>query len=269
VNEGQRLFSQKTIQESAKLLLEEALQGHEEKVDSLLKAAGKYLGALKGWKKACQQGHLGNLQKSAAQAVELGGALPEITSETRQDWDFDMRAYLEENFWRDELRETASDKFGLRTLEDGDLLISSPVNVRSMPSRNALMIGRASWPAIRPRIVAAELKRLRDRTVAANSQEFVESLFGACQYLAQKGDQFAKFRDIYEIFCLTPGYKRENPPAAFGQQIYSLHRSDIRTTRSGRKFEIEYPSGNVKERDVFTVISEDGRPIRYYGIWFK
>jgi hypothetical protein len=40
------------------LRLEEALQGHEEKVDSLLKAAGKYLSALKGWKKACQQGHL-------------------------------------------------------------------------------------------------------------------------------------------------------------------------------------------------------------------
>lgn len=248
--------------------LEEALQEHEEKVDGLLKSANRYVGALKAWKKACQSGHIGNLSRSAAQAEELVGALPATTTETKSDWTFDVRDYLDSDAWRQELQATAADRFSLRILEDDNTLISSPVTVRAQPARSSLALGRVNWPTLRPRVVAAELKRLRDRTAAANSQEFVESLFGACQYL-EKETLFARFRDIYNLFCLTPGYKKENPSAAFGQQIYALHRSEVRTTRGGRKFEIEYPSGNVKERDIFTVIAEDGRSIRYYGIWFK
>ena len=50
--------------------LEEALRVQEEQVDNLLKAANKYVGTLKSWKKACQTGHIGNLQKAMAQAKE-------------------------------------------------------------------------------------------------------------------------------------------------------------------------------------------------------
>ena len=38
---------------------------------------------------------------------------------------------------------------------------------------------------------------------------------------------------------------------------------------SGKPFEIVYPTGNAKESEVITVISEDGRPLRYHGIRFK
>ena len=57
--------------------LEKALQEHEEQVDTLLKNATKYVGALKAWKKACQLGHLANLQKAALQSEELSGTLPQ------------------------------------------------------------------------------------------------------------------------------------------------------------------------------------------------
>lgn len=251
------------------MALEEALQEHEERVDGLLRAANKYVGTLKAWKKACQAGHVGNLQKAAALAEELSGALPETTAEAKNAWQFDTRAYLEGDEWRSELQSVAATRFSLRTLEDEDTLISSPVAVRAQPARQALALGKMSWPALRPRVVAAELKRLRDRAAGANSQEFAESLFGACQRLGGKDNPVARFRDIYDLFCLTPGYKKENPPAAFGQQIYALHRSDVRATRGGRKLEIEYATGNVKEKDIFTVIAEDGRPVRYYNIWFK
>ncbi len=250
------------------MALEEALQEHEERVDALLRTANRYVGALKAWKKSCQIGHLGNLQRAASQAEELIGILPATTTETKSAWQFDARAYLESEEWRKEIQ-AAADKLNLRALEDEETLISSPVTVRSQPARSSLLIGKVNWPAISPKIVAAELKRLRDRTTSANSQEFVESLFGACRHLGDKDNLFARFRDIYDLFCLTPGYKKENPPAAFGQQIYALHRSEVRATRGGRKFEIEYATGNVRERDVFTVLSEDGRPLRYYSIWFK
>lgn len=251
------------------MALEEVLQEQEESVDALLRAANKYVGALKAWKKACQIGHIGNMQKAAAMAEELSGTLPETTGETRSGWQFDARAYLESGEWRRELQTVAESRFSLRTLEDEETLISSPVTVRAQPARNALALGKTLWPALRPRVVAGELKRLRDRTANANSQEFAESLFAVCQRLGGKDSPAARFRDIYDLFCLTPGYKKENPPAAFGQQIYALHRSDVRATRGGRKFEIEYATGNAKERDIFTVIAEDGRPVRYYSIWFK
>lgn len=249
--------------------LETALQEHEDQVDALLRSANKYVGVLKAWKKACRDGHIGNLQKAAAQAEELSAALPGTTTGTKSAWDFDIRAYLESDAWRSELQEIASDKFSLRTIAEDENLISSPITVRAMPARGALALGKVNWPTIRPRVVAAELRRLRDRTAGANSQEFVESLYNACIFLSGKDHPAAKFRDIYDLFCVTPGYKKENPPAAFGQQIYAMHRSDVRTTRGGRKLDIEYATGNYKEKDVFTVLSEDGRPIRYFNIVFK
>jgi hypothetical protein len=249
--------------------LEESLQQHEESIDGLLKFIAKYTSAVKGWKKACQIGHVGNLQKAAALADELCRNLPQQTCDAKATWAFDVRGYLESDEWIGELQEVASSRCGLRTIQDNDTLISSPVTVRSQPSRGSVSLGRVNWPAIRPRVVAEELKRLRDKTLAANSSEFLESLFGASAHLNDGTDSFAKFRDIYDLFCLTPGYKKDNPPAAFAQQIYALQRSDQRATRAGRRLEFEYPSGNVKERDIFTVIAEDGRPVRYYGIWFK
>lgn len=249
--------------------LEEALRAHEEQVDALLKAANRYVGALKAWKKACQTGHMGNRQKEATLARDLVSTLVDPTAKAADAWSFDVRAYLEGDQWRKELQTTAAERYGLRVLEEGKYLVSSPVVVRSQPSQNALLIGKTRCSTIRPQVVAAELKRLRERMASANSQEFVESLYAVCQRNSRDGILFAKFRDIYDLFCLTPGWKKENPPAAFGQAIYALQRSEIRTTRSGRKFEFEFPSGNVKERDVFAVIAEDGRPIRYYGIRFR
>jgi hypothetical protein len=249
--------------------LEDALQEQETLVDDLLKSATKYVAALKSWKKACQIGHLGNRQKSAAQATELVAPLSQAAEFAAESWQFDARTYLESGEWRTELR-AAAEKLGLRVLEEGDTLISSPLVVRAIPGRTALALGKASWPSLRPGPPPPPLKRLRERAAAGNSQEFADSLFAACRHLTPDNEApFARFRDIYALYSLTPGWKKENPEAAFGQAIYALHRSGLSVTRAGRKFEFEYPSGNVKERDLFTVIAEDGRPIRYWGVQFR
>lgn len=259
---------QKQGKESWFVNLEKTLQEQEQQVDALLKAASRYVASLKAWKKACQSGHLTNRQKAAAAAQEMAPELAAPTRQVAESWDFDTRAYLEEEHWRKELQ-AAAEKHGLRVFEEGDNLVSSPVVVRAQPGRGSLALGKVNWPMIHPQVAAAELRRLRDRTSSANSQEFADCLFAACQRLSQEANPFAKFRDIYEQFCLAPGWKKENTPAAFGQAIYALHRSEIRTTRSGRKFDFEYPSGNVRDRDIFPVIAEDGRAIRYYGIQFR
>ena len=249
--------------------LDEALTAQEKQVDELLKAANKYTGTLKAWKKACQVGHVGNLQKAGTLADELAATLAAPASEAHNAWDFDVRAYLESDAWWQELQAVAAER-GLRILDENDTVVSSPVVIRAMPGRGALAIGKVSWPRLRPQVVVAELKRLRDRASSSNSQEFVESLFAAVNRLhTGEGTLYARFKDIYELFSITPGWKKENPPAAFGQAIYALHRSETRMTRAGRKFEMDYPSGNAKDKDAFIVISEDGRPIKYYGIHFR
>ena len=249
--------------------LEEALREQEEQVDTLLKAANKYVGTLKAWKKACQMGHIGNLQKAKTQAKETVPTLVEPVGEAVQNWTFDIREYLESGEWRYELQETAAEKFGLRVLEEGETLVSSPVVIRAQTGRGTLQIGKVNWPTLRPAVVAAELKRLRERAQNANSQEFLEAMLAAATHFSKDASPFVRFIDVYNLFSITPGWKKDNPLAAFGQAIYALHRSEVRMSRSGRKFEIEYPSGNYKEKDVFSVIAEDGRAIRYYGIQFR
>ena len=61
------------------MTLEDALQEQEERVDALIKSAKKYGAALKAWKKACQTGHMANLQKHASLAKELVATLVEPT----------------------------------------------------------------------------------------------------------------------------------------------------------------------------------------------
>ena len=253
------------------MALEEALQEQEEKVEVLIKASAKYVGALKNWKKACQIGHISNLQKFATQAVDLGSTLPGATEEVGNAWEFDVRAYLVSEEWRTELQSVALSQFNLKTLLEGESesIVSSPVTVRSAPARSILTLGKVVWPSIRPKVVAAELKRLRDKSANANSSDFLESLYKATVYLSSEKDPNTTFQKIYSLFCLTPGYKKENPAAAFGQQIYALGKSDLRATKAGKKINFEGATGNVAEKDVFSVQSEDGRTIRFHTLYFK
>src|SRR6185436_2128234 len=98
--------------------LEDALQEEEARVEGLLKDASRCVSALKAWKKAAQTGNIGARQKAVAQADELARALPAEVAEATSAWGFDVRSYLEGEHWRRELQETASEKYGLRVLEE-------------------------------------------------------------------------------------------------------------------------------------------------------
>lgn len=249
------------------MTLEEALQAHEEQVAALVKSATRYVSMLKAWQKACVTGHAGDRQKAAAQAGELAAALPEATAAVAESWRFDVRGWLESGAWRDEIRAEAAERHGLRVLEEEELLVSSPVLVRAQPGRLVLQLGKETWPRLRPRVVAERLKKLRERSTAGNSQQLLDSLHAAYDKLGKDGG-FLKLRDAYDLFCVTPGWKKDNPPAAFGQAVYALHRSGITTTRRGISYQLGVVESQVKERDVFTVIAEDGRTVRYYKIEF-
>ncbi|MBM3456937.1 MAG: hypothetical protein FJX77_00160 [Armatimonadetes bacterium] len=148
-------------------------------------------------------------------------------------------------------------------------LLSSPIAVQSLPGREALRIGRQNWPKLRPSVVAAELRRLRERVGAAGAQELADRLYDACRREEKDGRAFITFRTAYDLFCLAPDWKKENPPAAFAVALHSLYVSDVKSTRSGKALQWEWPGGKVRPADIFPVRAEDGREMRYYGVWFR
>ena len=164
--------------------LEEALRAQEEQVDDLLKAANKYVGTLKTWKKSCQTGHIGNHAKGHDAGEEIAPALAAPAVEAAQDWTFDVRDYLESGEWRRELQATAGEKFEpARTGRGRNARLVARCDPRAAGTRRAA--NRQSELACRcvPSVVAAELKRLRDRAQSANSQEFLDGLLAAATRL--------------------------------------------------------------------------------------
>ncbi len=254
--------------------LEQALAEHQQRVEALLKSAGSYVKALRDWKKACQLGHMANRKKAADQATELAPGLAAPTAEAAAAWDFDVRAYLEGEAWRRELQAACAES-GLRVLEEEETLISPPIIARSQPGPSRLLLGKVAWPTLHPTVTAAYLKRLNEKSAASTRvlQQFLNALYDGCKKICP-GRPSARFRDLYDLYDLAPGWARENSPASFAQQIYALHRareeSRVRMTRDGKTFELEYATGDDKgKRSIFSIVSDDGRPIRYYGIWFR
>ncbi len=249
--------------------LEPALQAETGRLAPVVKQASRLTVLLKGWSRALEHGNTVKRARAAEQALSLASDLEASVRDVAQSWSFDVRGYLEDGSWREELRQTAAEEYSLKTIPEGDYLLSSPVVVRAQPANSALAIGKTRSQDIRPRVVAQELKKLREKSLTASSQEFLECLFRVAQQATVTGVIAIRFRDAYDRFCLAPGFQKDNPPSAFAQAIYSLHKSGIRTTKRGSPFEFEYPAANAREKDIFTVIAEDGRPIRYYGIHFR
>lgn len=255
-------------------VFEEAISTHEGQVDGLIKQCTQLMGALKAWKKACSEGAINDRQKHSDKALMLSEQVGPAVKEVASNWEFDVKAYLSSDDWQTELTEYASKQpSSLRIFQESGELVCSPVVLKSEPSRLAIRIGKTNWSKLRIRKVVAELVRLRDQGSKQNVQEFLDALLTAVEYLNRNKDslnviEYAKLRDVYDLFCLTPGWKKENSVASVAQQLYVLHKSGLNVTRSGKMFRFEAPTGSPKSRDIFEVVDEDGKLIRYYGIQF-
>jgi hypothetical protein len=247
--------------------LDEVLESELARVKPLVKTAARLLSAAKGWQKALELGDLLVRDKSSAQAQDLGRELVGQIEAAVSSWSFDRHAYLASGRWRDELVAAASAE-ALRAYQEGDALFVPPVVLRALPANGVLRIGKTRWSKIRPRVVVSEIKRVRDKVFSATSSDFLESLYQVAVRRDRGKNPFILFREAYETFCLAPGYKRENSKADFALAIYALHESGIKTTKGGIPFQFEWPAGKFKDSDVFPVISEEGKLLRYYGIQF-
>jgi exonuclease VII small subunit len=248
--------------------LEPALAEAEARVDALVKQAGKLNSAIKAWQKATKLGHLANRQKAIAAARKALDEVPEALRAAAGD--IDVANYLAGDAWRQELIETLRSRHGIRAFRDpSGALVCPPVVVASDLARSRLRLLSTGFPSLRPSVVADEVKVHRDRVSGANCQEFLEGLYAAAKRLsAGQNEIYAPFHEIYALFADTPGWRKANPTVDFGQRIYALRMSAIRTTKDGRVYQVETPGGRPKEKDIFTVYGEDGHVNRFWGIRF-
>lgn len=247
--------------------LEAALAQHEAEAGALIKEANRCVSALKAWQKASKSGQMAKRQRTAEQAVRLTEALL-ASSRDAAGWSFDIEEWLGSEAWRTEIAD-ALRSAGLRAIEDpSGALLCPPLALVAEPDRGRIRAGRQSFSALRPSAIAGEIQRVRDRVAGARTQEFLEAMYRATRHLCGPSDLRATFRRIYDLFALTPGWKKENTELDFGQMVYALSVTPIRTTKDGTRFQIQTPSGPVKKRDIFGVYGEDGRLHQFYAIRF-
>ncbi|MCX6360403.1 MAG: hypothetical protein NT029_11365 [Armatimonadetes bacterium] len=248
--------------------LEPALAEAEARVDALAKQAGKFNSAIKAWQKATKLGHLANRQKAIAAATKLLDEMPEALRAAAGD--IDVANYLAGDAWRQELIETLRSRHGIRAFRDpSGALVCPPVVVSADPARSRLKLLSAGLGTLRPSAIADEVKKHRDRVSAANCQEFLEGLYAAAKRVSENPREvYAPFHEIYALFSETPGWRKANPTVEFGQRIYALRMSSVRTTKDGCVYQFETPGGKPRETDIFTVYGEDGHVNRFWGIRF-
>lgn len=246
-----------------------ALDTHQSLVEALDKASKRYARAVKQWLGACRLGEVARLPKLQAAAEEAANEIWEMMPEALASWQFDASSYLESGAWREDLQ-AALDELGVKYFpaEPKHLLVP-PVAVRAQPGFKRLMIGKRGCTWLRPSVVANHLKGLTE--VAASDralQQFLESLYQAAKKYSKQGNYWIRFREVYDIFCLAPGWKADNPELLFGQRIHQLWTSSIRTTRDGSTANIEQPTEGKTGRDYFTVVADTGKNWSYHAIWF-
>lgn len=246
--------------------LEPALADQDRRLEAISKDLGRLNSSVKAWRKSCADGALSVRTKSAAQALELAERLKTQLAECSESWEFDSRIYLADD-WMDELLEAAS-AADLRAFKDDDECIIPPLVLSARPSQESIFLGKERLKMLRPKAVVKEIQARLAKSRDAANQEFLESVFKAWDRRSNTTTALVRFRDVYETFCLAPGWKKENSRAVFAQQIYSLHTSGLTTTRDGTAFNLQEPSSKVSGADIFEVRARDGRPIRYYGISF-
>lgn len=245
-----------------------ALAQQAQQADELQKQARKLQGALKRWHKALVTGDIGAMEKAVRAAQEIPTPLADSVDAVARAWRFDVERYLADGSWLREISETAADKHSIRVKIEGDELICSPIALTARPQTKSLHDGKKGWSQIRPTIVAAEIRKARERMKDSRTQELLESLYAAWKARPMADAPIITLKQAYDTFSMAPGWKKGNSPAWYKEAVLALVKSDIQTTRDGTRFQLESPAASVKASEVLEMREEDGRVKRYVSIRF-
>jgi hypothetical protein len=105
---------------------------------------------------------------------------------------------------------------------------------------------------------------------------FLESLYLAYEALAGRQHQqlpetgrVERLLDIYNLFVLLPGQRREYSQQEFARDIYLLDQSGVTTTRRGQRLTFEAAAGTRARTGLLRVVTQSGAEKIYQGIAFS
>jgi hypothetical protein len=254
--------------------LECALQQTEADADASLKSAAAASRSLRRLRTVVHDGNLREVRSAMAAAAQSVEALKQQVAQTVKDWNFDEAAYFNSGAYIEELLATA-ERMQLAIYEQDDRLYCYPSLLRVLSAERTILIDRTRERRLRPSLVVAHLRTLRDRPPRFKPDAFLEALFKAYRALVQRhgagkveAGPVERLARVYELFTLLPGQAREYTKHEFARDIYLLDRSGLTETRDG--FVVSFPASTATKSasGVITAITENGQERRYWGIAF-
>ena len=254
--------------------LEEALAKTDADADAALKAASAAIRSLKKFRAAASSGDLRELRRAMDTAEQSIIALRQQFANAKDGWDFDEEAYLTGGDFTRELLETAR-KSRVEIFEDGERLYCYPHLIRVLPSERAVLIDKARERRLRPSFLVGHLKELQNKPVRFRPDAFLESLWTAYDTAVKMrksketpSGAVIPLVEIYDLLTLLPGQSKEYSLQEFARDIYLLDKSGVNRTKKGLTVSWPASSGTRSPGRTITVISQEGREQKYYGISF-
>jgi hypothetical protein len=262
--------------------LESALARTESDALASARVAETALRAAKKLVAAARSGNLGDIDKTLTEVDAAIRGLAQQFTNTKEGWRFDAASYAATGGLRRELRETAMSQ-GLSVYEQEDKLFSYPSLLRVVSGKSnadvAIEVDRKKTRSVRPSVVVARLKGLRDRPPRFNAKRMIESLYEAYGWAIKAyGSQprlkvagmgpSAELWRIYDLLTMFPGQATIYSRQEFTRDLYLLDRSGIRTTGSGAQMFLSPPRGTTVPRQ-FRLVDEQGTEQAYYSVAFS
>jgi hypothetical protein len=253
--------------------LEHALARTEADADVAIKAATSVLGALRRFRGAARQGKIRELETAIEAARASLRTLDQAVENATTGWDFDEEEYLRSGRFSEELIARA-ERAGVRISPQDNRLYCYPVLLRVLPSDRAVLLDKTRERRLPPGVLVDVLKETQKRPPRFRPAEFLQSLYGAYQVIASQkpgrsgGDPVVPLLELYELLTLLPGQSRDYSRQEFARDVYLLDQSGETAVRNGARLEFHASTGTRLARGTLSVVAQDGREKRYWGISF-
>lgn len=253
--------------------LEHALDKVEREVDAALGSAERLVKGLKGLKQAAQLGDIRGLQGGIESLGQGAAAAAQNVDNLADSWEFDAEAYLRDGGYTRELLAQAR-RDGLSISEQDGRLFAFPVLVSLDPGRAAVTVDRKAVRGIRPSALLRVLTQQQKRPPRFKPEAFLASLYAG--YTASiKGvwerntpGPVIRLLDIYTLFTLLPGGKKDYSQIEFVRDVYLLDITPGLLTADGYRMGFEASTGTKGRAGVLSIVTEGGSERRYYGVSF-
>lgn len=250
--------------------LERSLEALELDADSVVKSLAAALRQAKRVKAAAAAGLLRDLRHGLDATVQLADAAAAATRELRTGWTFDDQEHFANGSYVKEILTLAAEE-GVQAFEADDRILSYPAIVTVSAADTTVVIDKTKERRTRPSVLVRILKELQARPPKFKPGAFLESLAVAYDLaLATKGGRAGatvKLSDVYRVFTVLPGSRRDYTKTELARDLYLLDQSGEVLTNDGRTMHLP-ASALTRGAGNFVTVARSGQEKVYAGISF-